>query len=87
MPSITITTTQELIDKTVGALCLTGGFDPNDGITQEDFAKSELLRFFGQKITEATGIQTRSAIASGQEELQKQLAASYDAVTIEFKGE
>ena len=87
MASITITTTQELIDNTVQALCLTGGFNPEAGITSEDFAKACLLRFFGEKITEAAGIQSRTKIQQLESELRKQLAASREAVNIEFKGD
>ena len=84
MAAITITADKELIDRTVGALCLTGGYDPQSGVEPMQFARDTILRFFGEKIAAAAEIETRRLIEAQSVDLQKQLSAAHEAVTITF---
>ncbi len=85
MATITITAPEEQVNMTVDALCLIGGWD---GITgnKYDFAKEQMLRWFGEKIQAAAEMQARNLAQAAAIQLQQALSAAHDLTVIEITG-
>lgn len=83
MAQITITADQQLIDKTVAAICKVGQWDAVNS-TAEEFAKNQLLRWFGQQIQTAAEMKMREDAQAANESLLQALAVAHEQTVIEF---
>ncbi len=85
MAQITIIAPEEQVNMTINALCLIGGWD---GVTKtkQEFAKDQMLRWFGEKIQAAAEIQKRQLAQMAEAQLQQALSVAHDKTIIEISG-
>ncbi len=91
MKSITITSPEEIFQKTVDSLCYLGGYvdiqEDNDNL-KLNFAKEQLIKLLGDKIREYIKMQIRQ-IAQIQveqtiQQANQQIADTYSTISIEI---